>query len=76
MGQSSSSLMLSAIKIEVPLDSDDPAYQKLLLQQSGERIEKLSQQDELSKFCIGAGFLSVIESEQYIMTKDTRDLTQ
>ena len=32
MGQSSSSLVLSAIKTEVPLDSDDPANQDLLLQ--------------------------------------------
>ena len=38
MGQSSSSLVLSAIKTEVPLDSDDPAYQNVLLQQYAERI--------------------------------------
>ena len=50
MGPSSSSLVLSVIKTEVPLDCDDPAYQKFLLQQYGERIEKLSQQDRLSKF--------------------------
>ena len=49
MGQSSSSLV---IKTEVPLDCDDPAYQDFLLQQYGERFEKLSQQDKLSKFCI------------------------
>ena len=71
MGQSSSSLVLSAIKTEVPLDSDDPAYQKFLLQQYGERIEMLSQQDKLSKFCMDAGFLSVVENGQYFMTKDT-----
>ena len=76
MGQSSSSLVLSAIKTEVPLDSDDPAYQNFLLQQYGERIEKLSQQDKLSKFCMDAGFLSVVENGQYFMTKDTGDLTQ
>ena len=45
------SIVLSAIKTEVPLDCDDPANQDLLLQQYGERIEKLSQQDKLSKFC-------------------------
>ena len=76
MGQSSSSLVLSAIKTEVPLDSDDTAYQNVLLQQYGERIEKLSQQDKLSKFCMDAGFLSVVENGQYFMTKDTGDLTQ
>ena len=52
-GQSSSSLVLSVIKTEVPLDCDDPANQDLLLQQYGERIEKLSQQDKLSKFLCG-----------------------
>ena len=73
--KSSSSLVQSVIKTEVPLDCDDPANQDLLLQQYGERIEKLSQQDKLSKFCMDAGFLSVVENGQYFMTKDTGDLT-
>ena len=47
MGQSSSSIGLSAIKTEVPLESDDPAYKKIPLQQYEGRIEKLSQQDKL-----------------------------
>ena len=47
MGQS---IVLSAIKTEVLLDSDDPTNQNFLLQQYEERIEKLSQQDKLSKF--------------------------
>ena len=47
-----------------------------LLQQYEERIERLSQQDKLSKFCMDAGFLSVVEIGQYFMTKDTGDLTQ
>ena len=49
MGLSSSSLVLSAIKTEVLLDGDDPAYQNFLLQHYEERIERLSQQDRLSK---------------------------
>ena len=64
MGQSSSSLVLSVIKREVPLDCDDPANQYLLLQQFGERIEKLSQQDKLSKFCMDAGFLNIVEHDE------------
>ena len=76
MGQTSSSLVLSAIKTEVLLDSDDLAYKIFLLQQDEERIEKLSQQDRLSNFCMDAGFLSVVENGQYFMTKDTGDLTQ
>ena len=73
MGQS---IVLSEIKTEVPLDCDDPAYQNFLLQHYEERIERLSQQDRLCKFCMDAGFLSVVEIGQYFMTKDTGDLTQ
>ena len=76
MGQSSSSLVLSVIKTEVPLDCDDPANKYLLLQQYGERIEKLSQQDKLSKFCMDAGFLKIVEIGQYFMTKDTAEFSQ
>ena len=75
-GQSSSSLVLSVIKTEVPLDCDDLADKDLLLQQYGERIQKLSQQDKLSKFCMDAGLLSVVEIGQYFMTKDTAELSQ
>ena len=46
------------------------------MQLYGERIERLSQQDRLSKFCMDAGFLSVVEIRQYFMTKDTGDLSQ
>ena len=49
-GQSSSSVVPNVIKTEMPLDYDDLARKDLLLQQYGERIEKLSQQDKLSKF--------------------------
>ena len=67
MGQS---IVLSEIKTEVPLENDDPANQNFLLQQYEERIEKLSEQDKISKFCMG--FVSVVEIGQYFMTKDTQ----
>ena len=73
MGQS---IVLSAIKTEVPLENDGPAYQNFLLQQYEERIERLSQQDRFSKFCMDAGSLSVVENGQYFMAKDTGDFTQ
>ena len=76
MGQSSSALVLSVIKTEVLLDCDDPTNQDLPLQQYGERIEKLSQQDKLSKLCMDAGFLNVVEIVQYFITKETADLSQ
>ena len=39
-------------------------------------LKKLSQQDRLSKFCMDAGFLNVVEIGQYFMTKDTADFSQ
>ena len=75
MGQTSSSLVLSAIETEVPSDCDDPALIFSPLHLFEERIEKLSQQDKLSEFCMDEGFLSVVENGQYFMTKDTGDLT-
>ena len=76
VGQSSSSFVPSVIKTEVLLDCDHLARKDLLLQQYGERIEKLSQQDKLSKFCMDAGFLNVVEIGQYFMTKDTAEFSQ
>ena len=64
------------IKTEVPLDCDDPTIEDPLLQQYGETIEKLSQQNKLSKFCIVAGFLNVVEIGQCFMTKDTGEFSQ
>ena len=75
-GQSSSSFVPSVIKTNVPLNSDDPAHKEFLLQRYVERIEKLSQQDKLSKFCMDAGFLNVVEIGQYFMTKDTAEFSQ
>ena len=74
--QSSSSFVPNVIKTEVLLDCDDPAKKDILLQQYGERSEKLSQQDKSSKFCMDAGFLNVVEIGQYFMTKDTAEFSQ
>ena len=67
MGQS---IVLSEIKTEAPLENDDPAYQNFLLQRYEERIKSLSQTDKVRKFCMDAGFISVVEIGQYFMTKD------
>ena len=63
-GQSSSSCVPSVIKTNLPLNDDDPAQKEFLLQRYGERIEKLSQQDRLGKFCTDAGFLTTVEVGQ------------
>ena len=68
MGQS---IVLSEIKAEVPLENDIPSHQNLLLQRYEERIKMLSQENKVSKFCMDAGFIHVVEIGQYFMTKDT-----
>ena len=68
MGQS---IIFSEIKAEVPLENDIPSLQNLLLQRYEERIEMLSQENKVSKFCMDAGFIHVVEIGQYFMTKDT-----
>ena len=54
-------IVLSEIKAEVPLENDIPSHQNLLLQRYEERIERLSQENKVSKFCMDAGFISVVE---------------
>ena len=67
MGQS---IVLSETKAEVSLDNDIPSHQNLLLQRYEDRIELLSQENKVSKFCMDAGFIHVVEIGQYFMTKD------
>ena len=50
--------------------------QNVLLQQYEELIKLLSQESKVSKFCMDAGFIHVVEIGQYFMTKDTGDFTQ
>ena len=69
--QSSSSFVSSVINTNVPLNNDDPAHKELPLRRHGERIEKLSQQDKLSKFCTDAGFLTTVEVGLYFMMKNS-----
>ena len=68
MGQS---IVLSEIKAEVPLENNIPSHQNLLLQRYEERKKMLSQENKVSKFCMDAGFIHVVEIGQYFMTKDT-----
>ena len=68
MGQS---IVLSEIKAEVLLQNDIPSHQNILLQQYEGRIKLLSQENKVSKFCMDAGFIHVVEIGQFFMTKDT-----
>ena len=70
MGQS---IVLSEIKAEVPLQNEHPSHHQILLQQYEERIKSLSQESKVSRFCMEAGFVHVVEVGQYFVTKDTGD---
>ena len=73
MGQS---IVLSEIKAEVPLQNENPSHHQILWQQYEERIKSLSQESKVSKFCMEAGFVQVVEVGQYFMTKDTGHFRQ
>ena len=74
-GQSNPLFVPSVMKTHIFL-TDDPAQEDDLLQRYQERIEKLSQQDRVIKFCTDAGFLTTVEVGQYFMTKETEEFSQ
>ena len=57
------------------LSTEDPA-QEDLLQKYQERVERLSQPDQLIKICTDAGFLTTVDVGQYFMTKHTDEFLQ
>ena len=73
MGQS---IVLGEIKAEVPLQNENSMNHQILWQQYIERIESLSPESKVSRFCKEAGFMRVVEVGQYFMTKDTVDFRQ
>ena len=73
MGQS---IVLGEIKAQVPLQNEDSMNHQILWQQHIERIESLSPENKVSKFCKEAGFMRVVEVGQYFVTKNTENLTQ
>ena len=73
MGQS---IVLCEIKAEIPLQNENSLNHQILWQQYMERIESLSPESKVSRFCKEAGFMRVVEVGQYFMNKDTFDLRQ
>ena len=59
-----------------PTPSTEVLVQEDFFAKKKKRIEKLSQQDRLSKYCTDAGFLTSVEVGQYFMTKDTEEFSQ
>ena len=73
MGQS---IVLGEIKAEVPLQNENSLNHQILSQQYIERIEALSPESKVSRFCKEAGFMRIVEVGQYFVTKDTGDIRQ
>ena len=73
MGQS---IVLGEIKAEAPLQNENPLNHQILWQQYMERIESLSPESKVSRFCMEAGFMRVVEVGQYFMTNNNGDFKQ
>ena len=69
-------IVLGEIEAEVPLQNENPLNHQILWQLYIERIESLSPESKVSKFCKEAGFMRIVEVGQYFMTKDTGDFRQ
>ena len=74
-GQSNPLFVPSVMKTNILL-TDDLAQEEDLLERYQERVDRLSQQNRVIKFCIDAGFLTTDEVGQYFMTKDTEEFSQ
>ena len=70
------SIVLGEIKAEVPAHDEEPRDAQIIWQQYIQQTESLSPENRLSKFCVEAGFMRVVEVGQYFMTKDTCDFRQ
>ena len=68
MGQS---IVLGEIKAEILFQNENSLNHQILWQQYMERIESLSPENKVSRFCMEAGFIRVVEVGQYFVTKDT-----
>ena len=73
MGQS---IVLGEIKAEIPLQNENSLKHQILWQQYMERIESLSPESKVSRFCKEAGFMRVVAVGQYFIAKDTGDFRQ
>ena len=73
MGQS---IVFGESKAEVLLQNENPLNRQILWQQYMERIESLSPESKVSRFCKEAGFMRIVEVGQYFVTKDTGSLRQ
>ena len=71
VGQSDPLFVPTSSLMKTPTPSTDDPAQEDLLQKYQERVERLSQQNRVIKFCTDAGFLTTVGVGQYFMRKDT-----
>ena len=69
------SIVLREVKAEAPA-REEPEDSNILLQKYFQQVQRLSPENRLSRFCMEAGFIRVVEVGQYFMTKDTGDFRQ
>ena len=75
-GQSDPLFAPTSSLMKSPTTSTEDPAQEDLLQRYQERVERLSQPDQLIKICTDAGFLKTVEVGQYFMTKHTDEFSQ
>ena len=76
VGQSDPLFVPTSSLMKTPTPSTDDPAQEDVLQKYHERMDKLSQQNRVIKFCTDAGFLTTVDVGQYFMTKDTEEFSQ
>ena len=75
-GQSNPLFAPKSSLMTTPTPSTDDPAQEDLLQKYKERVERLSQQNRVIKFCTDAGFLTTVDVGQYFLTNDTEEFSQ
>ena len=68
MGQS---IVLGEVKAETLLQNESSMNDQIIWQQYTQKVESLSPENRVSKFCKEAGFMRVVEVGPYFVTKDT-----
>ena len=66
------SIVLGEVKAEVPAQ-EEPQDSNIALQKYFQQVQRLSPEDRLGKFCKEAGFMSVVEVGQYIVTRNASE---
>ena len=67
------SIVLGEVKAETPVHDEDSRNDQIIWQQYIQQVESLSPENRLSKFCMEAGFMRVVEVGQYFVTRNANE---